>query len=152
MRSMTARIVLMMAALAVPAVAAAQDPAAAPPAQPDQYVFNHDSLMMGFTIAEGGTAEFEAFVARVREALQKSSKPDRPRQAESFKLVKLETPPQGGNVTYLLVLEKVVKGATYDLFKILSEEIPPAEVQEIYKKVSPHIKGGISFTPIRIVG
>ena len=152
MRSTFAASSILVLGLLVALPAQEPAPAAAPPAQPDQYVFNHDSLMMGFTIAEGGTAEFEAFVARVREALQKSSKPDRPRQAESFKLVKLETPPQGGNVTYLLVLEKVVKGATYDLFKILSEEIPPAEVQEIYKKVSPHIKGGISFTPIRIVG
>jgi hypothetical protein len=138
--------------LGVPALASAQDPVAAAAPQADQYVFNHDSLMMGFTIAETGTAEFEAFVAKVKDVLQKSSKPERKQQAESWKLMKLETPPQGGNVTYLLVLEKVVKGASYDMFKILSEEVPPAEVQEIYKKVSPVIKGGISFTPIKIAG
>jgi hypothetical protein len=138
--------------LGLPAGASAQEPAAAAAQQPDQYVFTHDSLMMGFTIAETGTAEFEAFVAKVKETLLKSSKPERKQQAESWKLLKVETPPQGGNVTYLLVLEKVVKGASYDMFKILSEEVPPAEVQEIYKKVAPVIKGGISFTPIKIAG
>jgi len=138
--------------LGVPAIASAQDPAAAVAQKPDQYVFTQDSLMMGFTIAEAGAPEFEKFIAKVKETLQKSEKPERKQQAESWRLMKLETPPQGGNVSYFLVLEKVVKGASYDLFKILSEGLPPAEVQAIYDKVFPHIKAGISFTPIRFIG
>jgi hypothetical protein len=107
---------------------------------------------MGFTIDANGTAEFESLVARVKEALQKSSKAERKQQAEHWKLIKLETPPQGGNVTYFLVVEKVVKGTSYDMFKILSEELPPADVQAIYEKVKPIFKAGISFTPIKIAG
>jgi hypothetical protein len=140
------------ALLGAPSAALAQDPPPAAPAQTDQFVFTHDSIMMGFTIDANGTAEFESLVARVKEALQKSSKAERKQQAEHWKLIKLETPPQGGNVTYFLVVEKVVKGTSYDMFKILSEELPPADVQEIYEKVKPIFKAGISFTPIKIAG
>jgi len=140
------------ALLAAPAMArpaSAQDPApqqAAPQAPPDQMVFNVDQMLVVFQIAETHAAEFEAVVGKVKEVLNKSEKPERKQQAAHWKVLKIEAA-QNGLLTYFFFIDQVVKGSTYDPFKILAEGLPPEEVRALYDKVSPGLKG-ISMAPL----
>ncbi len=152
------RRALMMAALAcafsVSTTVGAAKPsgqAAQAPAGDDGLTFNVDSVTMFFQVAEPAAADFEAFMGKVKEVLSKSDKPERKAQAASWKLfVKLEAA-TNGILTYIWILDPVAKGVSYDLFKILAEGLPPDQVQEIYKKVGPNIKG-ISKSVIKIMG
>jgi hypothetical protein len=65
-------------------------------------------------------------------------------------LLKLE-PAANGTFTYLWVLDPVAKGVSYDLFKLLTESLPPDDVKALYDKVGPVIKG-INISNARIIG
>jgi hypothetical protein len=137
----------MIAGVAAPALAQDPPPAAAQPDPPDPLKFTHDRVIVYFLIAEGGTAIFEEVMAKVKQVLDKSDKPERKQQATLYKIARVEQPPQGGMVTYIALLDPVVKDASYDPFKILAEGIPPDEVRALYDKLSPVLKG-ISAAPI----
>jgi hypothetical protein len=118
---------------------------AAPPAQaaapaPDPMMFAVDHILVSFTIAEGSAADFEAVMAKVKEVLAKSEKPERKQQAAHWKILKLEGA-AGADLTYFFVIDQVVKGASYDPFKILAEGLGPEEVRALYEKVSKGVKG-----------
>jgi hypothetical protein len=117
-------------------------PQAAAPATPapDPMTFSVDQILVSFTIAEGSAADFEAVIAKVKEVLIKSEKPERKQQAAHWKILKLEGAP-GSDLTYFFLIDQVVKGASYDPFKILAEGLPPDEVKKLYDKVSAGVKG-----------
>jgi hypothetical protein len=145
--------------LSVAAVAQgrAQDPTPPPqqqpaaPAQPDQMTFTSDSMTLFFTVAEPSATDFEAFMGKVKEAFNASDKPERKQQGASWKLLMRVEPAQNGNYTYMWILDPVVKGVSYDLFKLLAEALPPDEVKALYDKVGPAIKQ-ISMSQVRIIG
>ena len=135
---------------------AAQDPqpqqqAPAQPAQPDQFTFDANSMMLYFTIVETAATDFEVFMGKAKEAFAKSAKPERQQQAASWKaLIKVDEP-QNGNLTYIWMLDPVVKGVSYDLGKVMSESLPPEEVKALFDKVGPNIKG-INMVKVSMVG
>jgi hypothetical protein len=73
--------------------------------------------------------------------MDKSEKPERKQQSTLYKIARVDTPPQNGIVTYLALLDPVVKEASYDPFKILAEGMPPDQVRALYDKLLPHLKG-----------
>jgi hypothetical protein len=88
-------------------------------------------------------------MGKVKEVLAKSDKPERRQQAAQWKLLKVGTP-QEGVITYFFLLDRVVKGATYDPFKILGEGLPAEEVGALFQKVGPGLKG-ITAAPLDLV-
>jgi hypothetical protein len=104
-----------------------------------------------FTVAETSATDFEAFMGKVKEAFNASDKPERKQQGASWKLLMRVEPAQNGNYTYMWILDPVVKGVSYDLFKLLAEALPPDEVKALYEKVGPAIKQ-ISMSQVRIIG
>src|SRR5207247_2831752 len=112
-----------------------------PPAQPAQQaqaapqtrVFASDAGLVLNFIKPDKTADFEAVMAKLKEALQKSPKPERKQQAASWKVFK-SPEPAAGNVLYVFVIDPSVKGADYTVSTILAEAFPPAEVNELYKQ------------------
>ena len=80
------------------------------------------------------TADFEAVIAKLKEALAKSEKPERKEQARSWKVFKSPDPAAGGNALGDFVIDPAVKGADYTVSNILAEAFPPAEVDELYKQ------------------
>ena len=140
-------IVLLVIALSAGAslpVSAQQPAAQTAPAQaatpPDPMMFSVDRILVSFTVAEGSAADFEAVMTKVKEVLAKSEKPERKQQAAHWKILKLEGTP-GADLTYFFVIDQVVKGASYDPFKILAEGLTPEEVKALYDKVSAGVKG-----------
>src|SRR5262249_15872612 len=85
--------------------------------------------------------DFEATVAKLREAFSKSDKPERKQQAASWKVFKAVEPGANNSVLYIFVMDPVVKGADYAVAKILSEAFPD-DVQHIYSKFSESYAGG----------
>jgi hypothetical protein len=157
MRSLFALIT----ALGVSSVAAAQtpppsqpaptQPAPAQPAQPAARVFGADAGVIFNQVKPDKTADFEAAMAKIKEALQKSQDPVRKQQAASWKVFKAQEPGPGGNVFYLFVIDPAVKGADYTVAKVLSEGLPAAEVQEVWKKYADSLAAGQNLLNLQLI-
>jgi hypothetical protein len=108
---------------------------AAPPAPsvPASRKFTSDAGIMFSAIKPDKTADFEAVMARVKEALGKSQDPQRKQQALSWRVFKgLETGP-GGAVIYVWLLDPPVKDVEYVITDILREAFPN-EAQDLWAK------------------
>ena len=117
-----------MTGLLFAGVAQAQD---APKANP--YVFAGDGAVLLNFIKADHVADFEMILAKLKEGLAKSEKPERKQQAESWKVFKANEAGPGGAAIYVSVIYPSVKGADYTVTTILSEAFP-TEVQDLYKK------------------
>ena len=141
---------LVVGTLSTAAVRAQQTPAQQPPAQPGQpaqqaqaapttRVFASDAGMVLNFIKPDKTADFEAVVSKLKEALQKSEKPERKQQAAGWKILKSSQMAQG-NAVYIMLIDPVVKGQEYDISRLIAE-VFPVEVQEIFAKYKEAFAG-----------
>jgi len=127
----------------------AQQAQATPPAQqaaaaPAKRVFSGDSgLVLNFIKADK-TADFEAVMGKLKEALNKSDKPERKAQAASWKILKAAEPGAGGSVLYVFIIDPAVKDADYTVSTILAEGFP-AEVNTIFKQYADSFASGQNF-------
>jgi hypothetical protein len=134
---------------------AAPAPAQQPPAQqaqaaPTARTFANDSGMVLNFIKPDKTADFEAVVAKLKEALAKSEKPERKEQAKSWQVFKSPDPAAGGNVLYVFLINPAVKGADYTVSNILAEAFP-TEVQTLYKQYAEAYASGQNFVNLSLV-
>ena len=134
-------------AQATPAPAA---PAAAAQAAPTARMFASDGGMVLNFIKPDKTADFEAVIGKLKEALQKSAKPERKQQAASWKVFKSPDPAAGGNVLYVFMIDPSVKGADYTVSTILAEAFP-TEVQALYKQYADAYASGQNFVNLSLV-
>jgi hypothetical protein len=140
---------LVVAVIAASSVEAQQ----APPAQqaaaaPAKRVFASDAGMVLNFIKPDKTADFEAVMAKLKEALQKS--PERKQQAASWKVFKSPEPAAGGNVLYVFIIDPSVKGADYTVSTVLAEAFP-SEVQTLYKQYADSYASGQNFVNLQLV-
>ena len=126
--------------------APAQQAAAAPAAR----LFASDGGMVLNFVKPDKTADFEAVIAKLKEALQKSPKPERKQQAASWKVFKSPEPAAGGNVLYVFIIDPSVKGADYTVSTILAEAFP-TEVQTLYKQYAESYASGQNFVNLALV-
>lgn len=101
-------------------------------AQAQKLTFEGDSALWTVEIKADKTADFESVMAKLREGLMKSEKPERRRQANGWKIIKLSTPMPDGNVAYVHVVNPVVPGADYTVMQTLYDEFPD-ERQKLYE-------------------
>src|SRR4029450_6576884 len=130
----------------------AQQPAA--PAQQAQTVSNarlfpNDAGMVLNFIKPDKTADFEAVMAKVKEALQKSEKPERKQQAAGWKVFK-SADPAGANILYVFVIDPAVKGADYQVSNIIAEAFP-AEANELLKKYAEAYAQGMNILNLSVL-
>jgi hypothetical protein len=133
-----------------PAQAAPAQPPAAAAAAPTARTFAGDGGLVLNFIKPDKTADFEAVIAKLKEALQKSEKPERKQQAASWKVFKSPDPAAGGNVLYVFIIEPSVKGADYTVSTILNEAFPQ-EVQALYKQYAEAYASGQNFVNLTLV-
>jgi hypothetical protein len=144
--------------LVVGTLSAAPVFAQAAPAQPAQQAqaastkreFANDAGMVLNFIKPDKTADFEAVVAKLKEALSKSDKPERKEQAKSWQVFKSPDPAAGGNVLYVFLINPAVKGADYTVSTILAEAFPQ-EVQTLYKQYADSYASGQNFVNLSLV-
>jgi hypothetical protein len=104
-------------------------------AQDNQRLFTADAGLWLHFVKPDKTADFEEVVAKLKEVLQKSEKPERKQQAATWKIFKQADPvPAGGNVLYVFFLDPSVKDVDYTVSTLLAEGLPPAEVGDLFKK------------------
>lgn len=129
-----------------PAALFSQDPASQqqPPAQPQQppqqperpaTAFSAEAGLIFNQIKADQAPVFEESMARIREALEKSTDPVRKQQAAGWKVYKAAEDMQG-NVLYVFVMDPAVKGADYDMFKILQEGLGDEKAREVFKSLA----------------
>src|SRR5436309_13989082 len=88
--------------------------------QPPRVFASDAGMVLNFVKADKA-ADFEAVVHKLKEALQKSDKPQRKEQAATWKVFKSPDPAAGGNVLYVFVIDPSVKGADYNVFQLRIE-------------------------------
>jgi len=139
-----------LSATAAFAQTAPAQPAPAAQAAPTVRVFASDAGMVLNFIKPDKTTDFEAVMAKLKEALQKSAKPERKQQAATWKVFKSPDPAAGGNVLYVFIIDPSVKGGDYTVSTILSEAFP-TEVQAIFKQYSEAYASGQNFVNLTLV-
>ena len=132
------------------AAPAQQAPAQQAQAAPTTRTFGNDAGMVLNFIKPDQTAAFESVMAKLKEALAKSEKPERKEQAKSWKVFKSPDPAAGGNALYVFIVDPVVKGADYTVSNILAEAFP-TEVQTLYKQYAESYASGQNFVNLALV-
>ena len=92
---------------------------ATPAANP--WTFSSDAGLMLIFVKPDKTADFETILARVKDALLKSDKPQRREQAAGWKVFKARETGPGAVAIYVSVMDPVVKDADYSLGALLTE-------------------------------
>jgi hypothetical protein len=148
-------LTVMAALLLASAVQAAPPQQQAAPPQQAQAVsqtrqFPNDAGMVLNFIKPDKAADFEAVMAKLKEALQKSDKPERKQQAAGWKVFK-SPDPAGANVLYVFVIDPSVKGADYQVSNLIAEAFPPAEANDILKKYAEAYAQGMNIVNLNVI-
>ena len=131
--------------LASTSTATAQEPAPTPaqPAAADAekpvLPLSGDVALITLLIKPDKTADFEYVLGKLKESLEKSENPQRKQQAAGWKVFK-STQMANGNAVYIMRIDPVVKGAEYDISRIIAE-VFPVEVQEVFAKYKDAFAG-----------
>jgi len=112
-------------------------------------LFAADAGMVLNFIKPDKTADFEAVMARLKEALQKSEKPERKQQAAGWKVFK-SADPAGANVLYVFIIDPSVKGADYQVSNIIAEAFP-TEANELLKKYAEAYAQGMNILNLNVL-
>jgi hypothetical protein len=90
-------------------------------------------------------------MGKLKEALQKSEKPERKEQAASWKVFR-SPEPAGANVLYVFVIDPSVKDADYTVSNILAEVIKdPAELNTVYKQYAESYAQGQNIINLNLI-
>ena len=118
---------------------------------PSVYQEVRDGRGWGFHHFGYVTADFEAIIAKLKEALAKSDKPERKQQAATWKVFRAVEPGPNESVLYVFDVDPAVKGADYTVSTILAEAFPPAEVNTLYKQYAEAYASGQNFVNLTLV-
>jgi hypothetical protein len=142
--------VLLTATVAVSLAVEAQQNGAAAGTDPAKPVltFNSESVLVTLLIKPDKTADFEFVLARLKEALANSPKPERKAQAAGWRVFKSSQLAQG-NAVYIMRIDPVIKGQEYDITRLIAE-VFPVEVQELFPKYRDAFAGRaiMDLTPV----
>lgn len=132
----------------------AQQPAAQQPAAEQQsadqqpaaqkLTYDGDTVIIAYQTNPGKDADYEQVIAKLREALAKSTDPLAKQQLESWTVTKLSKPLQAdGGSTYLHVISPVVSGADYSIVNIVYAVSSDEEKRAFYDLYKGALKGGL---------
>lgn len=140
---------MMVSATAVYAQQPAAQPAQQAQAVSNARLFPNDAGMVLNFIKPDKTADFEAVMAKLKEALEKSDKPERKQQAAGWKVFK-SADPAGANTLYVFVIDPAVKGADYQVSNIIAEAFP-TEANELLKKYAEAYAQGMNILNLSLL-
>ena len=119
--------------LAAAGVASAQEPAK------PVLTLDGDATIVIVLIKPDKTADFEAVVAKYKEAFAKSENPKRKEQLAGLNVFKSPTA-MGGNTAYVFRVDPVIKGEEYDITRII-HEVFPSESTDMFNKYKEAFAG-----------
>jgi hypothetical protein len=119
--------------LAAAGVASAQEPAK------PVLTLDGDATIVIVLIKPDKTADFEAVVAKYKEAFAKSENPKRKEQLAGLNVFKSPTA-MGGNTAYVFRVDPVIKDEEYDITRII-HEVFPSESTDMFNKYKEAFAG-----------
>jgi hypothetical protein len=150
------RTVAILVALGLSRAALAQQPALPPPmpqavvAPPSRVFGSNTGLVLNF-IKPDKTADFEAVVAKLKDALVKSANPVRQQQAGSWRVYKSAEPAAGGAVLYVYIVDPAVKDADYSVTTILAEAFSGDDLKVLLKQYTEAYMSGQNFVNLSLI-
>ena len=123
----------------------------AKPAASTARLFASESGLILSPVRTTKVLDFEMVVARIHEALAKSTDPVRRQQAAGWKVYRAAEPGPGGSVLFVFLMSPAVKGADYTIGKILMEAFPQEEALEIFDTYSSSFAGPQSLLSLRLI-
>jgi len=112
--------------------------------------FASDAGMILNFVKPDKTAEFENVMAKLKEALQHSDKPERQAQAKGWRVYKAQEPGANGTVLYIFWVNPPVKDTDYTVSMILAE-VFPTEAQTIFKQYADSLAQGQNILNLSLV-
>jgi len=116
--------------------AAQQAPAA--PAKPQLTFDNADAVVWFYAVKGDSGPQFEQFFGRVKEAMAKSTNPERRTQAAGMRLMKSTSPAGDGTLNYVLIISPISKGQEYSPGMLLFE-VFPTEAKQLVDQLQSYI-------------
>ena len=135
---------------------ARQQPATPPPATqaqaaPVARVFGSNTgLVLNFIKADK-TADFEAVMAKLKDALETSANPLRKQQAASWRVYKSPEPAAAGAALYVYIIDPAVKSADYSVSAILAEAFSGDALKGLLKQYNEAYASGQNFVNLALV-
>jgi hypothetical protein len=120
-------------------------PAAAQPAGPPKTTYDADAVIVIYAVNAGKDADYEQVIAKLREALGKSTAPEAKQQLASWKVVKSQTSlTKDTSSSYIHIINPVVKGADYNIVGIVYSVSTDDEKLAFYNLYKGALRGAVS--------
>ena len=113
-------------------------------------LFAADGAIILNFIKPDKVADFELVIAKLKEALAKSDKPERKSQATAWKVFR-SPDPAGDNVLFVFVIDPAVKGADYQVSNLIAEAFTPTEANDILTKYAGAYAQGMNIVNLNLV-
>lgn len=127
--------------LLVPAFSLVPGTAFAQQAPPPKTTYTGDTALLAYSVNPDKVADYEMVLAKLKEALQKSERPEAKQQLAGWKVVKNATPNPDGTFVYVHVISPVVPNADYSITNIVYEVFKdPGEQKTFYDMYRASIK------------
>ena len=137
-----AMLVMPMFSLSARAQEAAAQPQAA---APQKTTYDAETVIVIYSANPGKDADYEQVMAKLKEALNKSTAPEAKQQLAGWKIVKSQKPlTQDGSSSYIHIISPVVKGADYSIVNIVYSVSTDDEKRAFYDLYKGALKGAIS--------
>ena len=121
----------------------AQEAAAQPAANKTTY--NADAVIVMYAVNPGKDADYEQVLAKLREALNKSTAPEAKQQLAGWKVIKSQNSlTKDTSSTYIHLIHPVVKGADYSIVNIVYAVSTDDEKRSFYELYKGALKGALS--------
>lgn len=143
-------LVVGLGVLGTSATFAQEKPAAA---AAEALTLNSGAGVIFLQLKSDRTADFDWLVEKIKEAMKKSEDATVKQQVAGMKVYKSADAPQGGNLTYIMVIDPAVKDADYSLQTLLKLVYAafPEEQQEIFKKLQGAFGGPTSRLNVQLL-
>lgn len=123
--------------------AAAQGQAAQP--KPTPLTYSTDTVIVIYSVNPGKDADYEQVIAKLMDALAKSTAPEAKQQLAGWKVVKSPSSlTKDDSSSYIHIISPVVKGADYSIPNIVYAVSTDDEKRAFYDLYKGALKGAIS--------
>ena len=115
-------------------------------AAPQKFTLDGDLALWSVSIRPDKTADYEAVLNKVKEALTKSEAPEAKQQLAGWKVIKASKPMPDGNIVYTHVITPVA-GADYNILQVLYGTFKdPAEQKTLYDQYRGAFVGNLGIS------
>jgi hypothetical protein len=119
---------------------------------PQKLTFEGDTVIWMVTVKPDKTADFEAVIAALKDALNKAERPEAKQQAAGWKIVKGLKPQPDGTIVYTHIISPVVPGADYSVLQNIYPVVTdPTEQRALYDKYAGAFAATLLQVPFAMV-